>query len=70
MIQPVTSRTVGGVGPGGGWAVLDRAARGWRGVDQRPANVRLLQQLRRDLLDPVSAHQGTVDVSEPATAAA
>jgi putative transposase len=30
--------------------VLDRASRGWRGVDQRPANVRLLQQLRRDLL--------------------
>jgi transposase-like protein len=34
------------------WAVLDRAARGWRGVDQRPANVRLLQQLRRALFDP------------------
>jgi len=34
------------------WAVLDRASRGWRGVDQRPANVRLLQQLRRALLDP------------------
>jgi len=33
------------------WAVLDRASRRWRGVDQRPANVRLLQ-LRRELLDP------------------
>ncbi|MDP8969231.1 MAG: hypothetical protein M3N52_01725 [Actinomycetota bacterium] len=31
------------------WAVLDHASRGWRGVDMNPANVRLLQQLRRDL---------------------
>jgi transposase-like protein len=31
------------------WAVLDRASRGWRGVRQTPANVRLLQQLRHDL---------------------
>jgi putative transposase len=31
------------------WAVLDRASRGWRGVDMNPANVRLLQQLRADL---------------------
>jgi putative transposase len=34
------------------WAVLDRASRGWRGVDQTPANVRLLQQLRHQLLGP------------------
>jgi putative transposase len=32
------------------WAVLDRASRGWRGVNQTPANVRLLQQLRHQLL--------------------
>jgi len=36
------------------WAVLDRASRGWRGVDMNPANVRLLQQLRADLF---RAHQ-------------
>jgi len=34
------------------WAVLDRASRGWRGVKQTPANVRLLQQMRRQLFDP------------------
>lgn len=34
------------------WAVLDRASRGWRGVDMNPANVRLLQQLRADLFHP------------------
>ena len=31
------------------WAVLDRAARGWRGVVMTPAGVRLLQDLRRQL---------------------
>jgi putative transposase len=39
------------------WAVLDRASRGWRGVRQTPANVRLLQQLRRDLHHPQPAPQ-------------
>ena len=34
------------------WAVLDRAGRGWRGVIQTPAAVRLLQDLRRQLLHP------------------
>jgi transposase-like protein len=34
------------------WAVLDRASRGWRGVDMNPANVRLLQRLRADLFGP------------------
>ena len=34
------------------WAVLDRASRGWRGVTQTPAGLRLLQDLRRQLLDP------------------
>ncbi|MQA17821.1 MAG: hypothetical protein GEV09_28335, partial [Pseudonocardiaceae bacterium] len=37
------------------WAVLDRARRGWRGVRQTPANVRLLQQLRHDLFEPPTA---------------
>lgn len=34
------------------WAVLDRAARGWRGVHMNPANVRRLQHLRADLHHP------------------
>jgi putative transposase len=34
------------------WAVLDRASRGWRGLTYTPAGTRLLQDLRRDLLDP------------------
>jgi putative transposase len=34
------------------WAVLDRASRGWRGVTKTPAGIRLLQDLRRQLLDP------------------
>jgi putative transposase len=33
------------------WTVLERAGRGWRGVDLRPANVRLLQRLRHQLTD-------------------
>jgi putative transposase len=34
------------------WAVLDRASRGWRGVTQTSDTVRLLQDLRRQLLEP------------------
>jgi len=34
------------------WAVLDRASRGWRGFTMTPAGLRLLQALRRHLLDP------------------
>lgn len=34
------------------WAVLDRASRGWRGVTQTSETVRLLQDLRRQLLEP------------------
>ena len=57
------------------WAVLDRASAGWRGVTMTPAGTRLLQDLRRSLLDPprelrppqhrASAGQAT---SVPATA--
>jgi hypothetical protein len=32
------------------WAVLDRASRGWRGVEMSPKVVRHLQELRRELL--------------------
>jgi hypothetical protein len=34
------------------WAVLDRAARGWRGFTMTADGMRLLQDLRRSLLDP------------------
>jgi putative transposase len=34
------------------WAVLDRASRGWRGLIMTPQGLRLLQDLRRQLLDP------------------
>ena len=34
------------------WAVLDRASRGWRGLTMTAAGLRLLQDLRRSLLDP------------------
>jgi putative transposase len=34
------------------WAVLDRASRGWRGFTVTTAGTRLLQDLRRQILDP------------------
>ena len=34
------------------WAVLDRASRGARGFTMTPAGLRLLQDLRRTLLEP------------------
>jgi putative transposase len=34
------------------WAVLDRASRGWRGFTMTPAGLRLLQDLRHQLLEP------------------
>lgn len=34
------------------WAVLDRASKGWRGVEMTPAIVRRLQNLRRELFAP------------------
>jgi hypothetical protein len=34
------------------WAVLDRASRGWRGVNTTNTALRLLHDLRRQLLDP------------------
>ncbi len=34
------------------WAVLDRASAGWRGLTMTPVGSRLLQDLRRSLLDP------------------
>jgi transposase-like protein len=34
------------------WAVLDRASRGWRGLTMTPQALRLLQDLRRQLVHP------------------
>jgi putative transposase len=34
------------------WAVLDRASRGWRGLTMTSDGLRLLEDLRRSLLDP------------------
>jgi putative transposase len=34
------------------WAVLDRASHGWRGLTMTPKGLRLLQDLRRQLLQP------------------
>lgn len=39
------------------WAVLDRASRGWRGLSMTPKALRLLQDLRRQLLHPPVADE-------------
>jgi putative transposase len=46
------------------WAVLDRASRGWRGVNTTNTGLRLLHDLRRQLLDPATPIRRT---SHPAT---
>ena len=49
------------------WAVLDRASAGWRGVNMTPDGLRLLQDLRRSLLDPPRhLRTRTVTTSQPA----
>ena len=49
------------------WAVLDHASRGWRGFTMTPAGLRLLQDLRRTLLEPPTAlrHTDTPAADEP-----
>ena len=49
------------------WAVLDRASRGWRGLTMTPKALRLLQDLRRQLVHPPTAGKVT---HEAVTAAA
>ena len=49
------------------WAVLDRASRGWRGLTMTPKALRLLQDLRRQLLHPPAPEPA---VDDPVTAAA
>ncbi len=48
------------------WAVLDRASRGWRGVNETPAGLRLLQDLRRQLLEPTTLKEITDETVTPA----
>ncbi len=52
------------------WAVLDRASRGWRGVDMNPSAVRLLQDLRRELFGPQLPEQQEEVIEETVTPAA
>jgi len=53
------------------FAVLDRASRGWRGVEMTPKIVRQLQQLRHDLLGPpITTNTEREVVHETVTAAA
>ncbi len=46
------------------WAVLDRASRGWRGVEMTPKVVRHLQELRRELLGPPPRKRTTTTNSD------
>jgi putative transposase len=49
------------------WAVLDRASAGWRGLTMTPDGLRLLQDLRRSLLEPPrQLRPRTVTTSQPA----
>ena len=50
------------------WAVLDRASRGWRGLTMTPKGLRLLQDLRRQLLHPPPMPQEVVDQAVTAAA--
>jgi transposase-like protein len=51
------------------WAVLDRASRGWRGVNQTIPSIRLLAELRRELFDPVTVDHDD-ELAEAVTPAA
>jgi transposase-like protein len=42
------------------WAVLDRASKGWRGIEQTPSTIRLLHELRRELYGEVVASRKEV----------
>jgi putative transposase len=51
------------------WAVLDRASKGWRGVEMTPAVVRRLQNLRRELIEPTGEpEEGVVEGTVTAAA--
>jgi putative transposase len=52
------------------WAVLDRASRGWRGLTMTPEGLRLLQDLRRSLLQPPGRLRPRAAAAAPATGSA
>ena len=55
------------------WAVLDRASRGWRGFNLTSTGLRLLQDLRHQLLSPptpIRKPPGTKGAAETVTAVA
>ena len=52
------------------WAVLDRASRGWRGVEMTPAVVRQLQELRRQLFNPTVPEEVIIESEGTVTPAA
>ncbi len=52
------------------WAVLDRASKGWRGLTQTPAGIRLLQNLRAQLLNPPDMEEVMEEIQETVTTAA
>jgi putative transposase len=52
------------------WAVLDRASKGWRGVEMTPAVVRRLQNLRHELIAPPDRHHDKEPINEAVTPAA
>ena len=52
------------------WAVLDRASKGWRGVEMTPAVVRRLQNLRPELIAPPDRQQHEEALADTVTAAA
>jgi putative transposase len=49
------------------WGVLDRASRGWRGLTMTPKALRLLQDLRRQLLHPTGS-EGVIEQAVTAAA--
>jgi hypothetical protein len=48
------------------WAVLDRASAGWRGFTMTPDGLRLLQDLRRSLLEPPRQLRPRTATQDPA----
>jgi len=52
------------------WTVLDRASKGWRGVEMTPVVVRQMQNLRRELIAPPDRPHHEEAVDDIITAAA
>jgi transposase-like protein len=52
------------------WAVLDRASRGWRGVNQTIPSIRLLAEIRRELFNPIPINSDEAAITEAVTPAA